>query len=69
MYLDILTAISQEKKSITELSTVIGKTSSNAGRMVTILQERGFVRRVFGGNFRYVRITEEGEKILKGVGE
>lgn len=67
-YLAVLRCASGEKIYMTEIADVLRMSAAGAYDVVSSLEKKGFVNRVFGGNRRYVQLTDEGKRILLMVG-
>jgi len=63
-YEKLLASISNEKKTIINISKDIGLSSDNTQRMIKKLQKNGYVKKAFAGKYRYVSLTEIGKNVI-----
>jgi len=66
LYIRFLKAIPGERRNISILSVESGTSSQYGSRIARNLEKAGYVKRVFGGQARYVILTEEGEEVVRG---
>ena len=69
LYIRFLKAIPGERRNISILSVESGTSSQYGCKIVRNLEKAGYVKRVFGGQARYVILTEEGENVVRGFRE
>ena len=68
-YNKLLIEVSKEKISITGLADCLGWSLATISKMVNELEKKGLVNRTFGGNKRFIILTEGGKRLLEGVRE
>lgn len=66
-YFELLACAAEGNKHISKLAVDMGWSQTTVGKMVAVLENRGFVNRIFVGRFRYVKLTDNGKAILERV--
>ncbi|MEN6290680.1 MAG: hypothetical protein ABFD07_01515 [Methanobacterium sp.] len=65
----LLKIIQKNRFNIRQLSETTGFSRYKTEPILNTLIAMGFVKKVFGGNARYVVLTSAGEEVVRGLGE
>lgn len=64
-YLDILKTVSEKRLNIKEIACLLDRSYSNTNLKIRVLEQRGFVRKVFDGQKRIVLLGDKGRELLR----